>query len=155
SVGRLYVEPKPELPNPEGVRYREMLGPLLEPFDLKGAGFTYMRYLDPNKQDDSWLYFPQLKRVRRLSTAQRSEGIFGQDVDLDSYGGFAGNPAWTSWTYLGKKTILVSMHAEGAPSGFEAKPADFFPKDVWEPREVHVILGISKLGGYNFGRRII
>jgi hypothetical protein len=155
SVGRLWVDPKPVMPDPEGARYREMLYPIREPFDLKGAGFTYIRFLDPNRQDDSWLYFPQLKRVRRLSTAQRSEGIFGQDVDLDSYGGFAGNPAWTSWTYLGKKTLLTSMHAQATKDKFEPKPADFFPKDVWEPRDVHVILGISQLGGYNFGRRII
>jgi hypothetical protein len=150
------VDPKPEWPNNvEHVRYREMLSPLIEPFDLKGSGFTYIRYLDPNQQDDSWLYFPQLKRVRRLGTAQRSEGVFGQDVDLDSYGGFAGNPAWTTWTLLGKKTILASMHAKNVPAKFENAPAAFFPDDVWEPREVWVILGISKLGGYNFGRRII
>jgi hypothetical protein len=155
SVGRLWVDPKPVMPDPEGARYREMLYPIREPFDLKGAGFTYIRFLDPNRQDDSWLYFPQLKRVRRLSTAQRSEGIFGQDVDLDSYGGFAGNPAWTSWTYLGRKTLLTSMHARATTDKFQDKPADFFPRDVWEPRDVHVILGISQLGGYNFGRRIL
>ena len=44
---------------------------LIEPFDLKGVGFTYNRYLDPARQDDSWLYYPLLKRARRLSTAQR------------------------------------------------------------------------------------
>jgi len=155
-VGRLWVDPKPELPdNIDGVRYREMLHPIVEPFDLKGSGFTYIRYLDPNRQDDSWLYFPQLKRVRRIGTAQRSEGVFGQDVDLDSYAGYAGNPAWTKWTLLGKKTILASMHARNVPSRFQDAPAAFFPDDVWEPREVWVILGISQLGGYNFGRRVI
>ncbi len=153
--GRLWTDPKPTYPNPEGIRYLEMLYPLQEPFDFKGAGFTYIRYLDPNRQDDSWLYFPQLKRVRRIGTAQRSEGVFGQDVDLDSYGGFAGNPAWTRWTLLGRKKILASVHARGMPSPFQQAPADFFPDDVWEARDVYVILGISQLGGYNFGRRII
>ncbi|MFN2425513.1 MAG: DUF1329 domain-containing protein [Candidatus Binatia bacterium] len=153
--GRLWIDPKPNMPNPEGIRYLEMLYPLQEPFDLKGAGFTYIRYLDPNRQDDSWLYFPQLKRVRRLGTAQRSEGVFGQDVDLDSYGGFAGNPAWTSWALLGRKKVLASLHARNMPAPFQPAPADFFPDDVWETRDVYVILGISQLGGYNFGRRII
>lgn len=155
-VGRLYHEPKPIWQTTEGVRYREMLYPLLEPFDLKGAGFSYIRYLDPNRQDDSWLYFPQIKRLRRLSTAQRSEGVFGQDIDLDSYGGFSGNPAWMTWTFLGKKTILASMHAnKHHPPRFQKKPADFFPDGLWEPREVYVILGVSTLGGYNFGRRVV
>jgi outer membrane biosynthesis protein TonB len=154
-VSRFHVDPKPTWPTPDGVRYREMLGHLHEPFDLKGAGFTYIRYLDPGRHDDSWLYFPQLKRVRRLSTAQRSEGVFGQDVDLDSYAGYAGNPAWSHWTYLGKKTVLGVMHAQNLPAKFQKAPADFFPEDVWEPREVYVLLAVSKLGGYNFGQRVL
>ncbi len=40
---------------------------------------TSYRYLDPDKQDDSWLYLPSLRRVRRLSAAQRSDALFGQD----------------------------------------------------------------------------
>jgi outer membrane biosynthesis protein TonB len=154
-VSRFHVEPKPTWPTPDGVRYREMLGHLHEPFDLKGAGFTYIRYLDPKRHDDSWLYFPQLKRVRRLSTAQRSEGVFGQDVDLDSYAGYAGNPAWSHWTYLGKKTVLGVMHAQHLPGKFQKAPVDFFPEDQWEPREVYVLLAVSKLGGYNFGQRVL
>jgi outer membrane biosynthesis protein TonB len=154
-VSRFHVEPKPTWKTPDGVRYREMLGQLHEPFDLKGAGFTYIRYLDPKRHDDSWLYFPQLKRVRRLSTAQRSEGVFGQDVDLDSYAGYAGNPAWSHWTYLGKKTVLGVMHAQNLPGKFQKKPVDFFPEDQWEPREVYVLLAVSKLGGYNFGQRVL
>jgi outer membrane biosynthesis protein TonB len=154
-VSRFHVDPKPTWPTPDGVRYREMLGHLHEPFDLKGAGFTYIRYLDPGRHDDSWLYFPQLKRVRRLSTAQRSEGVFGQDVDLDSYAGYAGNPAWSHWTYLGKKTVLGVMHAKNLPAKFQKAPADFFPEDQWEPREVYVLLAVSKLGGYNFGQRVL
>ena len=34
-------------PTPEGFEYKETLHPLIEPFDLKGVGFTYYRYLDP------------------------------------------------------------------------------------------------------------
>jgi hypothetical protein len=155
-VGRAFIEPKPVWKTQEGVRYREMLYPLREPFDLKGAGFTYIRHLDPNRQDDSWLYFPQIKRLRRLSTAQRSEGVFGQDIDLDSYGGYSGNPAWMKWTLLGKKTILASMHSDKhMPAKMQPAPANFFPDGEWEPREVYIILGVSQLGGYNFGRRII
>jgi outer membrane biosynthesis protein TonB len=93
-VGRLHQEPLPTWKTQEGFRYREMVAGLLEPFDLKGAGYTYARYLDPNRQDDSWVYYPSSRRVRRLSTAQRSEGVFGTDIDLDSFAGYAGNPAW-------------------------------------------------------------
>jgi len=154
-VSRLYVDPKPNWPNPENIRYREMLHPVMEPFDLKGAGFTYNRFQDPRRQDDSWLYFPQTKRVRRLSTAQRSEGVFGQDIDLDSYGGYGGNPSWTDWRLLGTKTIIASMHGQNMPSKWLPPPNDFLHDDVWEPRDVWVLEGRSKLTGYAFGSRVI
>lgn len=154
-TGRCVVEPKPVMKTPDNIRYREALGPINEPFDLKGAGFSYTRYLDPARQDDSWLYFPQTKRVRRLSTAQRSEGVFGQDVDLDSYAGFAGNPAWFDWQLLGKKTVLLPLRARHQPVKWGDKPTDFFFDDVWEPRETYVIAARSLLPGYNFSLRVI
>ncbi|HEY2774340.1 MAG TPA: DUF1329 domain-containing protein [Candidatus Binatia bacterium] len=154
-TGRFHVDPKPTWPTTEGIRYREMLGAVQEPFDLKGAGFTYIRYIDPARPDDSWLYFPQFKRVRRLSSAQRSEGVFGQDIDLDSYAGYAGNPAWSDWKYLGKKTVLGVLHAKNLPAKFQPPPADFLQEDDWEPREVYILLAVSRLGGYNFGQRVL
>jgi outer membrane biosynthesis protein TonB len=154
-LGRQYHDPKPVWPNPENIRYREMLHPILEPFDLKGAGFTYNRFQDPRRQDDSWLYFPQTKRVRRLSTAQRSEGVFGQDIDLDSYGGYSGNPSWTDWRLLGTKTVLATMHGQNYPAKWLPAPNDFLFDDQWEPRDVWVLEGRSRLPGYAFGSRVI
>jgi hypothetical protein len=154
-VSRLHHDPKPTWENAEGVRYREMLFPVREPFDLKGAGFSYNRFQDAGRQDDSWLYLPQTKRVRRLSTAQRSEGTFGQDIDLDSYGGYGGNPAWTQWRLLGTKTILATMHGRTMPAEWLPAPNDFLFDDAWEPRDVWVLEGRSRLPGYAFGSRVI
>jgi hypothetical protein len=154
-VGRLHHEPRPLWETVDNIRYREMIFPLSEPFDLKGAGFTYNRYIDTSRQDDSWVYVPQQRRVRRLSTAQRSEGQFGTDIDLDSYGGWAGNPAWMDWKLLGHTTMIASMHAQELPGDWLPAPADFVFDDVWEPREVYVIEGTPKVPGYAFGRRIL
>ena len=154
-VGRLYHEPMPTWPNADGIRYREALYPLLEPFDLKGVGFTYNRYIDPARQDDSWLYYPLLKRVRRLSTAARSEALFGQDTDIDSYGGYAGNIAWMDWKLLGTKHLLGAMHTENFPGKWATGAADFMFDDTWEVRDVYVLEGRSKLPGYAYSRRVI
>ena len=74
-TGRLYVDPKPELPNPDQVRVKSSLHPVLEPFDLKGVGETGIRYISPDRQDDTWLYLPSLRRVRRLSSAQDRKSV--------------------------------------------------------------------------------
>jgi hypothetical protein len=154
-IGRLYVDPKPEIPNKEGYQYKETLHPLIEPFDLKGVGFTYYRYIDPAKQDDSWLYLPSLRRVRRLSTAQRSDALFGQDTDQDSYGGYAGALAWMDWKFLGEKEVLGAFHTEHFPVKWAPGAADWAFDDAWEKRQVYVVEGVSKLPQYAFSKRVL
>jgi hypothetical protein len=155
-VGRLYIDPKPVLlPNADKVRSKQSLHPILEPFDLKGVGLTSIRYLDPDRQDDTWLYLPTLRRVRRLSSAQRSDALFGQDTDVDSYGGYAGQIPWFDWKFLGEKTVLASFHAEHFPVQFCKGEGDFTFCDNWEKRQVWVVEGTPKQAQYAYGKRLI
>jgi hypothetical protein len=153
-TARLYVDPKPEKPNPNGYRVQQGLYPILEPFDLKGVGALGNRYIDSAKQDDSWLYLPSLRRVRRLSTAQRSDALFGQDADVDSYYGYAGQVSWMDWKYLGEKEVLGPVHAENFPVKWDSK-VDWAFNDVWEKRKVYVIEGASKLPQYAYSKRVL
>ena len=152
---RLYVDPKPELPNPERIRYKELTGPILTPLDLKGVGSLSYRFIDLDEQDRTWLYTPTLRRVRRLSTVQRSDSVFGQDTDLDSYYGYSGNIAWMTWRFLGEKQMLGSFHSQHSPVAWCSGKGDFAFCDVWEPRQVYVIEGISKLPQYAYSKRIL
>ena len=152
---RLYVDPKPDLPNPDKVRGKSSLHPILEPFDLKGVGLTSVRYLDPDRQDDTWLYLPTLRRVRRLSSAQRSDALFGQDTDVDSYSGYAGQIGWFSWKYLGEKSVLGSFHSEKFPVEYCPGSGDFAFCDNWEKRDVYVIEGVAKQPQYAYGKRVL
>jgi len=152
--GRLYVDPKPEKPNPNGYRGQQGLYPILEPFDLKGVGALGNRYLDSSKQDDSWLYLPSLRRVRRLSTAQRSDALFGQDTDVDSYYGYSGHIAWMDWRYLGEQDTIAAFHADHYPVKWHPQ-VDWAWDDKWEVRRMYVIEGISKLPQYAFSKRVI
>ncbi len=152
--GRLYIDPKPELPNPEHIRYKELTGPIITPLDLKGIGSLSYRFLDLNEQDRTWLYMPTLRRVRRLSTAQRSDSVFGQDTDLDSYYGYSGNIAWMTWRFLGEREMLGAFHTQ-SPVRWCSGSGDFGFCDVWEPRQVYVIEGVSKLPQYAYSKRIL
>jgi hypothetical protein len=152
---RLLVDPKPELPNPDKVRGKTSLHPILEPFDLKGVGLTAIRYLDPDRQDDTWLYLPTLRRVRRLSSAQRSDALFGQDTDVDSYAGYAGQIGWFTWKFLGEKSVLGSFHSEKFPVEYCPGSGDFAFCDTWEKRDVWVIEGVAKQPQYAYGKRVL
>ncbi len=153
--GRLYVDPKPELPNPEGIRFKEVLGPIIAPFDLKGIGALEYRYIDAAKQDDTWLYVPSLRRVRRLSTAQRSDALFGQDTDPDSYWGYNGHIAWSEWKFLGEKEMLGILHGSHYPVKRCEGEGDYTFCDDWEKRKMYVVEGVSKLPQYAYGKRVI
>jgi Protein of unknown function (DUF1329) len=153
--GRLVVDPKPSLPNPDGIRYRESLHPVVEPLDLRGVGMTSVRYMAPNHPDESWLYLPNLRRVRRLSNAQRSDALFNQDIDTDSYFGYSGHIGWMDWKFLGERTVLAPMHGTHYPVQWGEGSADFAFDDVWEPRRVYVIEGTSKLPQYAYSKRVL
>src|SRR5437870_11247165 len=153
--GRLVVDPKPEMPNASGYRFQEFVGPILAPYDLKGVGLLTYRYIDPAKPDASFLYLPVLRRVRRLSTAQRSDAILGTDADPDSFWGYAGHIAWMAWRFLGEKEMLAVMHGEHYPIQQCPGTADFMFCDVWETRPVYAIEGRSKLPQYAYGKRVL
>lgn len=155
-VERINVDPTPTKPtNKDRVRYKEALFPVIEPFDLKGTGHTFNRYLDHTRHDDTWLYLPQLRRVRRISSAQRSDALFGQDIDQDSYAGYAGNVGWATWKYLGRRQMFGSFHSEHFPVKWGQGSADFMHDDYWEPRNVYVVEGVSKLPQYAYSKRVI
>jgi hypothetical protein len=153
-IGRLFIDPKPRMPNPENVFYKDSSHPVLEPFDLRGVGLTSYRYLDAGKADDSWTYVPQLRRVRRLSTAQRSDALFGQDTDADSFYGYNGHVAWMNYRLLGQRVLLAVTHGQNVFPKFQ-EPEDWVPVDVWEPRPFWVVEATAKVPQYAYGKRII
>lgn len=156
-TGRLHVDPKPQIePNKDGAFRKAGLYPVLEPFDLKGIGGLNYRYLDPLRQDDLWLYLPSLRRVRRLSSAQRSEALFGQDIDVDSYGGYAGQIPWFTWKFLGKKPMLASLHGENMPPVPCRGDGGMTFCEAWEMRpEVLIVEGVPKADAYAYSKRVI
>lgn len=155
--GRLHHDPKPKFETNNDDTFRKSgLYPLIEPFDLKGVGGVSFRYRDLLRQDDTWLYLPFLRRVRRLSSAQRSDALFGQDIDVDSYGGYAGQIPWFDWKLLGEKPMLASLHGERLPPQPCEKDGGMTFCEVWEKRpSVYVIEGKPKVSNYAYSKRVI
>jgi hypothetical protein len=155
--GRLHHDPRPRFEENSDETFRKSgLFPLIEPFDLKGVGGVSFRYQDLIRQDDTWLYLPFLRRVRRLSSAQRSDALFGQDIDVDSYGGYAGQIPWFDWKLLGEKPMLASLHGERLPPEPCKKDGGMTFCEVWEKRpSVYVIEGKPKVSNYAYSKRVI
>jgi hypothetical protein len=106
--GRVFGDNKPAFkPNPNN--YDVLTAYLFrDPSDLRGMVNLSYRYDDPDKEDDSWMYITALRRVRRLSTAQRWDRLpGGNDISYDNATGFYGKPTNYEWLYLGRKELLV------------------------------------------------
>jgi len=156
--GRINLNPKPIIEHTPEMRYTEQWGPIQTPYDLKGTAFLLYRYREGERADDSWLYLPQLRRVRRYSTSDRSGTLFGSDIDQDSIWGFNSKPEWWDFRLLGEKEILVPMHAGKYATDdiWCAKDgtASWVPCVKWEKRKVWLIEGKpSKLPVYAFSKR--
>jgi outer membrane lipoprotein-sorting protein len=51
------------------------------PPEVKGVGF--LQWADPHAKDEQWLYLPELKRVRQISTSAKHESFVGTDFSYD------------------------------------------------------------------------
>lgn len=53
------------------------------PANVKGTAFLTYDYPDPDRDDDQWLYLPALRKVRRISAADRGDYFLGTDLTYE------------------------------------------------------------------------
>lgn len=51
----------------------------LSPADVKDTGFLTYDYKDADRDDDQWLYMPELKKIKRIATSDKSSSFMGSD----------------------------------------------------------------------------
>lgn len=95
-----------ETPNPRGIeKYAIMV--VKTPYDIAGTAIMLWRYLDPKKQDNSFGYAPAIRRVRRMSAANRSDALLGGDFCIDDANGYDGKVTAFTWKLLRSQEALV------------------------------------------------
>ena len=78
----------------------------LSPTDVAGTAYMNYDYAD-SRDDDSWLYLPALKQVRRVAAGDKSESFMGSDFTYSEINGI--NIAWYNY-----KIIKHSDTVDGA-----------------------------------------
>ena len=51
----------------------------LSPANVKNTAFLTYDYEDSSKDDDQWLYLPELKKVKRIASSDKSSSFMGSD----------------------------------------------------------------------------
>jgi len=156
NINRNEVPPTPVDPDliRGGIRYRFAIYPLLEPSELRGAGFLRYRHMDPSMEDDAWVYSSFARKVRRVAantladsiengggdSAGGSAATYANTLDPDTYFGFAAKIEDFDYRLLGVKRMLACVEAENSPA--QACPSDggrtVCPEN-WEKRYLYVI----------------
>jgi hypothetical protein len=164
-TGRLYTDPTPTIAHNPPTRHSNLLGPILRPNDLKGLTLMFYHYLPRETPDDTYVYSPEMRRVRRISFADRSAALGGSDFDVDSMFGFNGSIAHWTFRILAEKEILAVVHSGkyGDPSqwcGTRNSSHGFvsaLPCVSWEKRKVWVVEGTPTAypRDYAYSKRIL
>jgi hypothetical protein len=120
------------------------------PFDARGILVLTYRYktadgpLKQAKNDDTWVYVPDLRRVRRISSAQRTDSVQGTDFTMDDLRSFAGIPPQYEWKCLGEATVIAPMNTKSLAypytDSYNFGPYGFsFASDRWEVRNAWIV----------------
>jgi len=162
TVNRTDLEPKPAIKEflEKGAYYTSVTF-ALEPFDKKGFGAVYSRYIDPQDQQGH-IYVPAMRRVLRNSFGTRGDTWNSTDQLYEDVRGFMGYPEWMYWKLVKKTTMLMPQHA-GIKYGKENAKANYdfdnWPhwntKWQYEPRPVYILETKAKMSGYPYSKMIM
>lgn len=102
----------------------------LSPADVEGTGFLTYDYHSGEKDDDQWLYLPELKKVKRIASSDKSSSFMGSDF---SYADMT-RRVLDEWTYellkdgevRGARVWIV----EALPAGKEIEDRYGYSKSV-------------------------
>jgi hypothetical protein len=117
----------------------------LEPADVRGTGFLTYDFGAANKDDDQWMYLPELRKTKRIAASDKSGSFMGSDF---SFADMTGREL-REWKFellgeeqvRGKKVWLIqatpASRAVRDRYGYE-KSVVFVRQDIFMPvRAVH------------------
>jgi len=154
------------------------------PFDLRGTMFLLFRYNyeGAEKEDQTYAYIPSLRRVRRVSTTQKSDALLGTEFTLEDFYAFSGYVYAHKWEFHGENSYLGMMNTRRLcfPSNMSAEEAARsegetrlgsreewneckwgpynalpFADETWEKRTVFQLDDIPQQEGHPYSRKKI
>ncbi|MBI2059367.1 MAG: DUF1329 domain-containing protein [Nitrospirae bacterium] len=92
----------------------------LAPADLFGTVTLTWRWQEAGKWDTTWAYSPSIRRVRRTSSANRSDPIGPTDFILDDLNGYSGKIEFMKWKLIEQKDMLLAYLPDDPQDGGSA-----------------------------------
>ena len=153
-VSRVDVDPKPNLlaSNPKGMR-RGYFIHLYKPPEFINTRMFNIRYLDYSKSDDGYMWYSQFRRIRRISTAQRTDSIDGSDLIYDDEYLWDGAIPRNTYKYIGTKDLLCSRQQD--LKILQRVSGQGMPNGITRERLNTIVVEVkSKDPNYIYGKRV-
>ena len=164
-----------DIPNPDHLQMMDIVT-VQKPYDLAGTSIMTWRYMT-DRPDGVFAYVPAIRRVRRLSPANRSDAFVGSDFCQDDICTYDGKISAFDWKVLGTGEVLApyptkapdrvvldngqwktTADLHGTVWGYEDKAWDgakWAPTNsIWVKRPVLILEGTPKDTYYNYGKQI-
>jgi Outer membrane lipoprotein-sorting protein len=118
--------------------YKDMLV-ILDPENIKGVSVLSWTYLDPNKDQEIWLWLPSLRKIRRISQSESDDSFMGSEWTTEE----VSTRKWEdeSYTMLGDKK-------------FDGYTSVFNNKTYYKNTECYVIEAKPKRKEWYYSKRI-
>ncbi|MBI4527337.1 MAG: DUF1329 domain-containing protein [Deltaproteobacteria bacterium] len=150
---RYSSSPKPAIPGYEHIDFMQLR---VDSYPRDSAGTTSLeiRYDDPKRADDLYIYIPSLRRIRRFPTTQRCATLAPSEFNLDDINSFNGKITDFNYRYVGDKKILANLTQEKFP--FRRKAGDYLPLDEgWQVVDTYVLEITPKDPDYCYSKKIL
>ena len=103
------------------------------PRDVKGTAF--LSFTHATKPDDQWLYLPALKRVKRISSRNKSGSFMGSEFAYEDLSSQEVEKYRYKWlrdeTFDGKATMVVEYYPEYENSGY-TRQVVWIDAEIWQ-----------------------
>jgi len=125
----------------------------LSPADVKDTGFLTYDYYEGDRDDDQWLYLPDLHKTKRIATSDKSSAFMGSDF---SYADMT-RRVLDEWKYKLLKEDTVGEHKvwliEAVPVSEEVQDRYGYLKSVLFIRQ-DIFMGIRAVHWLKEGKKI-
>jgi len=117
--------------NKEGIDYKDLVV-ITEPQNIKGLSVLAWTYTDPNKEQETWLWLPSQRKVRRVSPSEADDSAMGTDWTTEEMS----TRKWEDETYsfLNESEIFKGYTSKYNGSAYY-KDIDCFVVEAWPKRK--------------------
>ncbi len=125
----------------------------ISPADVKDTGFLTYDYYEGERDDDQWLFLPDLRKTKRIASSDKSSAFMGSDF---SYADIT-RRVLDEWTYKLLKETEVNGHkvwlVEALPVSKEVEDRYGFTKSVIFIRQ-DIFMGVRAVHWLKEGKKI-